>query len=120
MDLSDLLRIMTISLGTAVAALTWYIVLTFRRRLRYDQKSQLMTTYAQAVSSHIIPTAVGISILIAASVAEMFGRFGLPLSWRSPVYAIGFALLTFSLYRFARHQMGMLQASRNFYEGGRR
>lgn len=113
---SDMLRVAAIAAGCSTPPLLWYIVYLFRSRMSLDADSGLMTSYAAAVSGHIIPTAIGVTLLILAGVAELFGRVGLPLSWRSPTYLTANLLLLFSLVRFMRHQAHMLAASRNFHE----
>lgn len=112
----DAIRILTIALGVFDFMLVWSIVAVFLYRVRFDEASKIMTTHARAVASHVVPTAAAVSIVVFVGIVEMFVRFTMEITWRTPVLFVAYAVLALSMWRFARQQFVMYTASRNFYE----
>lgn len=89
MDVPNVLRVITISLGAVMIIMTLCVVVVYDYAVRVTDRPG-----TRFLPTHIVTIAASFIVFTAGGIAEMAGRFGQPVTWRLPLLTVAFILAT--------------------------
>ena len=108
MSVADMLRILTIVLGSLMVLTTFAVVSSYAQLVRVTHR-----TGPRFLPWHVATIAAAFILLSTFGIAEMTTRFGEPLTWRPPLLITAFSLANIAQSLMFNVIRGQIDEGRN-------